>query len=92
MRNEIISRLNSYLMDLKSVDDITGVLKDIIGDALCYMIDLSNNSTVKLKLGDRFVEYITSDTIGLTPYAEGTSEFTKKDAKKILDNLTLDIM
>ena len=62
----------------------------MIADSLWYLIELSNDP-VRLKIANKYVEYITSDTIGVSDYQEAATPFSKSDAHKIINGLVVDI-
>lgn len=37
----------------------------------------------RIKIGDEYLEYVTSDTIGITRYPEAAQTFTKEDAAEV---------
>lgn len=90
MKSEIADRLENYASDIRDTEDTRDVLRDIITDALWYLIELSNDP-VRLKIADKYIEYITSDTIGVTDYPEASTPFSKADAHKVIEGLTTDI-
>ena len=92
MRNEIISRLNSNLMDIDDGADLADSLRDLVNDALYYLIEMNENSEVAFKLGDKFVEYITHDTVGMSEYPEAAARYSKEDAKTILNQIVIDVI
>lgn len=90
MKNEIANRLENYVSDIRDTDNTKNILRDVITDALWYLIELSDNP-VRLKIADKYIEYITSDTIGVTDYLEASTIFTKADAHKIIEGLVTNI-
>lgn len=90
MKNEIADRLENYANDIRDTEDTKDVLRDIIADILWYLIELSDNP-VHLKIGDKYVEYITSDTVGVTDYPEASTPFSKADAHKVIEGLITNI-
>ena len=46
---------------------------------------------MRLKIANKYVEYITSDTIGVSDYQEAATPFSKSDAHKIINGLVVDI-
>lgn len=90
MKNEIADRLNKYADEIRDSYNPKDNLRDVIADALCYLIELSDKP-VKFKLGDKYVEYLTSDTIGVTDYPEASTLYSKKDAHKVVESLVIDV-
>lgn len=90
MKNEIADRLEKYANEIRDSYDPKDNLRDVILDSLWYLIELSNNP-VRLKIANKYVEYITSDTIGVSDYQEVATPFSKSDAHKIINGLVVDI-
>lgn len=90
MKNEIADRLNKYAEEIRDSYDPKDNLRDVILDSLWYLIELSNDS-VRLKIANKYVEYITSDTIGVSDYQEAATPFSKSDAHKIIKDLVVDV-
>lgn len=90
MKNEIADRLEKYANEIRDSYDPKDNLRDVILDSLRYLIELSNDP-VRLKIANKYVEYITSDTIGVSDYQEVATPFSKSDAHKIIDGLVVDI-
>ena len=90
MKNKIADRLEKYSDEIRDSYDPKDNLRDVIADALWYLIELSDD-TVRLKIANKYVEYITSDTIGVSDYREAATSFSKSDAHKIINGLVVDI-
>jgi len=90
MKNEIADRLEKYANEIRDSYDPKDNLRDVIADSLWYLIELSNDP-VRLKIANKYVEYITSDTIGVSDYQEAATPFSKSDAHKIINGLVVDI-
>ena len=90
MKNEIADRLKKYASEIRDSYNPKDNLRDVIADALWYLIELSNDP-VRLKIADKYIEYITSDTIGVTDYPEASTAFSKADAHKIIRGLVVDV-
>ena len=90
MKNEIADRLEKYADEIRDSYDPKDNLRDVIADAFWYLIELSNDP-VRLKIANKYVEYITSDTIGVSDYRETATPFSKSDAHKIINGLVVDI-
>ena len=90
MKNEIADRLKKYAEEIRDSYDLKNNLRDVIDDALWYLIELSDDP-VRLNLSDKYVEYITSDTIEVSDYREAATPFSKSDAHKIINGLVVDI-
>lgn len=90
MKNEIADRLKKYAEEIRDSYDPKSNLRDVIADALWYLIELSDDP-VRLKIANKYVEYITSDTIGVSDYQEAATPFSKSDAHKIINGLVVDI-
>ena len=90
MKNEIADRLEKYASEIRDSYNPKDNLRDVIADALWYLIELSNDP-VRLKIANKYVEYITSDTIGVSDYQEAATPFSKSDAHKIINGLVVDI-
>lgn len=86
MKQAILNCIDSHVGDLQSCsndEEIRGVLSDIINDMYWYTAKLTNKPT-KLKIGDRYIEYITSDTIGITDYKEAATLCDGKTINKLI--------
>lgn len=90
MKNEIADRLEKYANEIRDSYDPKDNLRDVILDSLWYLIELSDDP-VRLKIANKYVEYITSDTIGVSDYQEVATPFSKSDAHKIINGLVVDI-
>lgn len=90
MKNEIADRLEKYADEIRDSYDPKDNLRDVIANSLWYLIELSNDS-VRLKIANKYVEYITSDTIGVSDYQEAATPFNKSDAHKIINGLVVDV-
>lgn len=90
MKNEIADRLEKYANEIRDSYNPKDNLRDVILDSLWYLIELSDDP-VRLKISDKYVEYITSDTIGVSDYREAATPFSKSDARKIINGLVVDI-
>lgn len=90
MKNEIADRLEEYASEIRDSYNPKDNLRDVIADALWYLIELSDDP-VRLKIANKYVEYITSDTIGVSNYQEAATSFSKSDAHKIISGLVVDI-
>lgn len=90
MKNEIADRLEKYASEIRDSYNPKDNLRDVIADALWYLIELSNDP-VHLKIADKYIEYITSDTIGVTDYPEASTPFSKADAHKVIEGLITNI-
>lgn len=90
MKNEIADRLKKYANEIRDSYDPKDNLRDVILDSLWYLIELSDDP-VRLKIANKYVEYITSDTIGVSDYQEAATPFSKSDAHKIINGLVVDV-
>lgn len=90
MKNEIADCLEKYASEIRDSYNPKDNLRDVIADALWYLIELSNDP-VRLKIADKYIEYITSDTIGVSDYQEAATPFSKADAHKVIEGLITNI-
>lgn len=93
MKKAIINCIDSHIGDLQSCsndEEVVGVLSDIINNMYYYMAKLVDKPT-SLKIGDRYIEYITSNTIGVTDYRKASQQFDKKIARELLNSLVVDV-
>lgn len=45
----------------------------------------------RIKIGDKYLEYLTSDTMALTDYPEAAQTFSKEDAEKVAKMLKITV-
>lgn len=45
----------------------------------------------RIKIGNQYLEYVTSDTIAITMYPEAAQTFTKEDAEKVAEMLKITV-